>query len=1123
MLNLIIGRAGTGKTALIQQDIKKRVEAGEQNLLLVVPEQYSHDAERQLVAVCGDSLSLGGETLSFTRLCGRVFLELGYPSGVLDDGGQMLVMHRAIESVAPNLRVFGARGIRIELLEGMLQAMKEFKSFRISASILDKLTAKASKQLGEKLHDLALILGAYDALIDVHGGDVSDMLSRLADVIDESTIGETGHIYFDGFNDFTSQELSVIEELLRKKADITVCLTYDPDEDNEIFEIPRRTAGELTELAKKHNVKVKLNRVDKSANSSRSLELDFIEKNLFKPELQIYPEQSHAVEVYGVHKVYDECECAADKIISLIHAGYRWRDIGVMARNWEQYSSICENVFEKYGIPFFSSGRADILDKPPIAHIDAALEIASSGWEYKPVFKYIKTGLIGITADECAMLENYVLKWNIRGSMWLRDWTLPVSGYDGQKDPIALERLNILRRKITQPLILLRDGLKGETDADVKLRALYGFLENIEFAKLLEAKAIELQNRSELRLADECTQLWDIIVSAMEQIHGIIKDTRLSAIEFRKILSLVLSRYDVGVIPVSLDRTALGSMAMSRRRDLKCLIILGATDENMPLLKASGGALSESERDELCKLGIGMPAGLEESLYREMNMIYSSLTLPSQELVVMYAKSGGSRPSFVVKRLTEMFGIEEKLPSLVKRVSPIGDGCFVMSESSLIGEYSVITKHPLLAGGDSGMTKHPLLAGDDSGMTKHPALRATLFTKEGKKGNNNLTPESAMRLYGQKIALSPSRVDKYYSCPYQHFLHSGLKLRDRVAATFDAPMVGTFMHFVLEGVAREINETVGFDNADDEICRTLVLKYIDRFVSDDLFEFEGKNARFIYLFRRLEEDVIRILTDTAQELKHSQFTPLDFELNFSKLLAGQGDSGLADGQGLDLSSLKGIVDRVDGWRSAEKLFLRVIDYKSGKKSFNLSEVMYGRDMQMLIYLFALQKYGAARYGAEIIPTGVLYVPTRDVIIKSHRGATEEEIASARIKELRRGGLLLDDPIVLDAMEYREEKQYLPVKVSKTGELKGDSLVSSEQIDLLEKHINKMMKNAAEEILHGEIRAMPMFKNDNDNACLYCDYRVVCNFDDAEGGRRRFIKKIKTSEIWEKLEKDSLSP
>jgi len=384
---------------------------------------------------------------------------------------------------------------------------------------------------------------------------------------------------------------------------------------------------------------------------------------------------------------------------------------------------------------------------------------------------------------------------------------------------------------------------------------------------------------------------------------------------------------------------------------------------------------------------------------------------------------------------------------------------------------------------------------------------------------SKLKPESARRLYGQHITLSPSRVDKYYSCPYQHFMHSGLKLKPRVPAAFDAPMAGTFMHFVLEGISREIKETIGFNHVDDTSCKALAAKYIDEYISKYLFGFEGRNARFIYLFRRLEEDVIRILTDMIEELKLSDFVPLDFELDFSELLKNQ-KCGVHTAQGFDLSSLRGIVDRVDGWTHGDKLYLRVIDYKTGKKVFSLSDVMYGRDMQMLIYLFALQKYGALRYDAPIAPGGVLYVPARDVIIKSHRDASEEEISRARKKALRRGGLLLNDPLIIEAMELGEDKQYLPVKLSKDNEFKGDSLVSPEQIALIERHVAKMLGNAAMEILSGAIACQPMFKSESDNACLYCDFHMVCAFDEAAGGKRKFVRKMKTAEIWEILQRDA---
>ena len=522
MLELIQGRAGTGKTAYVLNDIRLRMEAGETGLLLIVPEQYSHDAERQLCAVCGDALSMHGETLSFTRLCGRVFLEMGAPARMLDSGGQMLVMHRALESTAPSLKVYGTRGARVEILENILETVKELKSLNIFPKSLESIASAASNPLADKLHDLALIYEAYDALLHEHGSDASDRLTMLADVIGESSVGSAGHIYFDGFNDFTAQELRVIEELLRKKADLTVCLTYDPQDGGEVFELPRKTAGELRRLADDYGVEIKSQVFE--AQRSGASELAFLEKHIFDHAPAEYQGQSEAITICRAPTRYAECEYAAQKVLEYIRSGNRWRDISIIARDWEAYDPVCEIVFEKHGIPFFASGRTDILSKPPTALIEAALDIAVTGWEYRPVFRYIKTGLMGIQTGECAQLENYVLKWNIRGAAWMREWKLPPSGYGGESDNDALQRLNSLRLHVLEPLLRLKDGLKGVSKASQKLRALYSFLEETGLAERLKEKTDEFEKRGERRLADEYTQLWDVVINAMEQVFELLGD-----------------------------------------------------------------------------------------------------------------------------------------------------------------------------------------------------------------------------------------------------------------------------------------------------------------------------------------------------------------------------------------------------------------------------------------------------------------------------------------------------------------------------------------------------------------------------------------------------------------------
>jgi len=329
-------------------------------------------------------------------------------------------------------------------------------------------------------------------------------------------------------------------------------------------------------------------------------------------------------------------------------------------------------------------------------------------------------------------------------------------------------------------------------------------------------------------------------------------------------------------------------------------------------------------------------------------------------------------------------------------------------------------------------------------------------------------------------------------------MQNGLRLAPRVAAEFDAPAAGVFMHYVLEGVTRDIKETVGFKNADEKLCRELTARYIEQYVHEELYDFEGKNARFIYLFRRIGEDAMRIVLDMLDELKKSDFEPLDFELDMTEFGAA------------------GVIDRIDGWEHDGKLYVRVIDYKTGKKSFRLSDVMYGRDMQMLIYLFAVNEQGAARYKRSIVPAGVLYAPARDMILSAKRSATEEALSKQREDGLKRGGLILNDPSVIEAMENGGEKRYLPVKRTKDGDFTGDSLIDSEQVGLLSGHISRMLGGAAAEILEGDVDCIPLYKSESDNACNYCDFHSVCAFDDEAGDKRRFVRKLKSAEIWETL-------
>lgn len=375
-----------------------------------------------------------------------------------------------------------------------------------------------------------------------------------------------------------------------------------------------------------------------------------------------------------------------------------------------------------------------------------------------------------------------------------------------------------------------------------------------------------------------------------------------------------------------------------------------------------------------------------------------------------------------------------------------------------------------------------------------------------------LSPGTAHSLYGEELRLSPSRVEKFASCRFAYFLSYGLRAKPRRPAEFKAPETGTFIHYILQHVAEDTAAEGGLAGAESERLAALTEEYARRYLAEELGGLEGKSARFAYLYSRLCESVQRIVEDMAEELRCSEFKPLSFELDFSR----PGLSPTAELPGGGSVRLGGIADRVDGWVHGGRLYLRVVDYKTGRKSFSLSDVMYGLGMQMLLYLFALDRSGERLYGMETAPAGVLYVPARDVLLSEEGDLPDEEIERKRRDKLRRSGLVLDDPEVLHAMEAGDSPVRLPVKW-KEGVPTGDSLASAERLGLLGRRVEENLRALASQLRSGSITADPCYKGAQDNACLWCDYAEACRFTEGEGSdRRRYLPKLSATRVWDML-------
>jgi ATP-dependent helicase/nuclease subunit B len=1105
VLNILTGRAKTGKSQLILDRIA--AADGGRGQILLVPEHASHQAEVDLCRACGDSASRRAEVLSFRRLCDRVLSITGGAAQVtLDAGGKLLTLEKALLEVAPELTVYRRPSRKSAFLRQLLDLFDELRCYDVSPETLYDQSQSITGATRDKLRDLSLLYGAYESRLRRPGLDARDRMTKLCDHLESSGYALGKDIYIDGFTYFTAQERRALSILLRQSRSLTVTLLGEPDSREEIFEASLRTLERLRRLAAQEGVPVNIE-VLKRADVSP---LGHLERCFFGGGAP-YDGDAPQIRLLQADNPFSEVEQTAAAIRRLLAEGKcRCRDVTVAARNMETYESIIETVFERYDLPAYLSRRSDILEKPVLSLLTGVLAAIGGGYEYDDMFRWLKTGLSGLTPEECDLLENYVLKWEVHGGMWLRDvdWAENPDGYGAPwtaAREARLRQVNALRRRVRAPLFRLAEGLKTGETAAAKVDALYGFMEELSLQDALERQLRSQAEAGRLQEAEETAQLWEILCGVLDQFVEILGEEPMELEEFTRLFRQVLTQYSVGTIPVALDQVQVSGVARNDRHTAQYLFLLGANDHVLPTPGEGGGILNADDRDELARRGIELaPTGMDQ-LAIELQNLYAALAQPTEGLTVSWPMADVSgaelRPAFVVDRLLALFPTLRVLREPASR------------------PYRLAAPLPAL---ESAVPGGALWAYFSREPKFHARLSAQAAAAAMTRGS--LSPKAVRALYGDRVSMTASRLERIRSCHFAYFMEYGLKAQPRTPAAFDAPQIGTFLHYLLERVTRDVLSLGGFAQVGEETLHALVRTYIDEYVQRELRNFQNRNARFRYLFARLRNLAYAVVDQAAEELRHSDFVPLAFELSFG------------DGPGKDLPSVVisepdgelrvgGKVDRVDGWLKDGKLFLRVVDYKSGKKSFDLSAVRMGLDIQMLLYLFTLQKTGAAHFGEAIEPAGVLYLPARDDILSVERNIPPEKLQSEREKQLRRSGLLLAEPQVLQAMEHEAltEPRYLPLRVNKSGNLSG-SLASAVQLGKLAQYVERLLHDIAREIRQGNIDADPCCHTEEDRHCRYCDWASACHFQDGrDGDHLNYILPVKPEEFWQSLETEGEEP
>nr|MDE7220067.1 exodeoxyribonuclease V subunit gamma [Oscillospiraceae bacterium] len=796
MLRIWMGRANTGKSKRVLEEIKRLGTPA----ILLVPEHASHGSELDLCKVCGAAASRYAEVLSLRQLASRVLERTGsLADGALDPGGKLLLMQLALREAASQLTVYARPSRRAPFLQELVALCDELTACRVRPEDLGEAAAVLSGTSAEKARDISLIYAAYLARLGQDGVDRRDRMEKLLDCLEKSGYVEGKDIYLDGFTYFTAQEMKLLEILLRTAKSVTVTLLGDGS-DLEIFQQSVRAQSRLELLAADCGVPCA---VELLAAKAPENALAYLAERFFSP-ISPWEGDCAAVELVKAGSMFTETEYVAAKIWELVRTtNCRFRDIAVAARNLDEYAATIENVFERFNIPVYLSRRSDVLEKPVLSLLAGALDAVTGGYEYEDMFRWLKTGLAGISDEECDKLENYVITWDIHGSMWVReeDWTANPDGWREEFSTAqeeALAEINAIRRRVGAPLGRLARGLKEHAGASDKLRVLWDFLEEVGLAGQLEERTARLEELGQLQQAREYSQLWELLCDVMDQFASMLGDMPLDGEEFARLLKLVLTQYDVGTIPVSLDQVQASQITRNDRHRIKVLFLMGANDHVLPAVQTGTGLFTREDRERLLETGIELaPSGMDV-FHIELQNLYAALAQPTERLFISWPAADLSgtplRPSFVVGRTK----------SLLPGVREVGDGGV---------EFRRLTA-PLpaleLAGSQQGGPLWNYFVEDGR---HQDALAAMERAAEMNRGR--LSPAAVETLYGQNCRMSASRIDKISSCHFAYFMQYGLRARERTPAGFDASQVGSFLHFILEHVTEAVTKRGGFAQVEE--------------------------------------------------------------------------------------------------------------------------------------------------------------------------------------------------------------------------------------------------------------------------------------------------------------------
>ncbi len=1137
-LRFYFGPSGSGKSHRIYEEIMQRAaqEPG-RNFLIIVPDQFTMQTQKDLVMRSDRGGILNIDVLSFGRLSHRILEEVGTKEmPVLDDTGKSLVLQKIAADLKEQLPAMGSLLHKQGYIHEVKSAISEFMQYGISTQDMDKLIASAEKRgaLAMKLRDLKTLYRGFQDYIRDHFITTEETLDVLRRSLVKSKILPDSVVVFDGFTGFTPIQNRLIQELMRVCEETIVTVTigeeedpYQMDGEQKLFHLSKKTVADLVKLAAEAEV-TRGEDVFVKGGPNRFAEapaLCYLEQNLFRYQYEPYTEKQHEIHMFEALSPREEVHQTALYIRKLIREeGLTYRDIAVVIGDLEGYASYVETEFGQLEIPCFLDRTRGIVLNPMIEYIKSALQLYIRDFSYDTVFHFLRSGMADISREEIDELENYVIRTGARGyrtySRLFTRRTEEMQQGSGQEDTEraeeTMERLNRIRQQFADTVEILH--MAPWAKAGEYVDHLYDFLEQNQVQQKLLNYQQQFEQEGDLAKAREYAQIYRLVMDLLDQIYGLLGEEEISLQEFADILDAGFGEITVGTIPQNVDRIVVGDMERTRLKQVKVLFFLGVNDGNIPKNASKGGIISDMDREFLIESGTEMAPSPRQQMYIQRLYLYLNMTKPSQRLYLSYAKVNsdgkGIRPSYLIDTVRKLFPqLAVEYPQNRSRLEQIEgrqEGARYLAEE--LREYADGTLRE-----EERQDFYLMYRAYEADPEGRDRLTAAAFRRYKESGLSRIV---ARALYGRQLENSVSRLETYAACACRHFLQYGLSLQEREEFGFEVSDMGNVYHAVLENFAGKLAESGrtwwDFDeNFATQAIKEAVEGYAATYGETVLYS----SARNEYAITRMSRILTRTVLTLQQHLKQGSFQPDDYELSFR--FAEDLDSIHVDLSEEEKMHLQGRIDRIDVSEDAEHVYVKVIDYKSGNKKFDLAALYYGLQLQLVVYMNAAMELESRKHpDKEIVPAALLYYHIDDPTIETPVELTQEQINEEILTKLRMNGVVNSDPAVVERLDrfLQDKSKVIPVEKKKDGSFSARSgILSREELHVVSAYVDTKIRQIGREILDGKIAANP-YEKGNEEACTYCAYKKVCGFDGSiPGYEKRQLEDLDKQTLMQRMQ------